>query len=133
MRKTIKRLLEDGVIIPHHTLRELDEVFKANPDLESDIIKIHKLAQKNHYGVKWEKFSLPRVNSLYYVYEFGVSNEKQANELLCDIAKLRLKHDDFMIVVEAVEDWCFLFYNPNKPESKEKPESKKRRKDARVN
>ncbi len=127
MRKTVKRLLEDGVIIPHHTLRELDEVFKANPDLESDIIKIHKLAQKDCYGVKWEEFSLPRVNSLYYVYEFGVSNEKQANELLCAIAKLCLKHNDFMIVVEAVEDWCFLFYNPDKPESK------KRRKNARVN
>jgi hypothetical protein len=113
MHKTIKKLLNDGVEISTCYLNKFDDLLKSNPNLETDIINIHKIAKR--YGVKWENVS---VSGKDITYEMCVSDTKTADELLFAIDKVGLKSKNIMICVEAYDDCCFIFYHSNKTKKK---------------
>jgi hypothetical protein len=117
MRKTIKKLLEDGVLISKSSLHDMETVFEANPDLEVDVIKIHKLSRRKRYDVKWEDISLAGKEKIYY--EIGVPDTERVENLLSAIDKLGLKSKNLMVVLEALYDCSFTFYNPKSSSNKE--------------
>jgi hypothetical protein len=104
MLKMLDTLLEDGVVIFEEDLNKIDALLKAYPDLITDIIKIHGLAQRNKDVVIAEHiYPLGHKKLAYELITYDVDNAVHLS-IAIDKLQIRSKNLSVGIVYAQLEE-----------------------------
>jgi len=90
----IETLLDDGVVIFEEDLDKVENILKNDPDLITDVIKVHKLAKDNDLVAV--EFIYPTQNNKL-VYELGTYSAKDVAFLSMDIDMLKIRSKNLVI------------------------------------
>ncbi len=93
----IETLLDDGVVIFEEDLDKVENILKGDPDLITDIIKVHELAKDNEDIVLVEYIYPTQDNKL--VYELGTYSPKEVVFLSMDVDTLEIKSKNLIVVI----------------------------------
>jgi len=96
MLGVIKTLLDDGVLIFEEDLKTTEAWLENDPDLITDIIKVHELAKENE-GVVIAEYIYPTKKGL--VYELATLGVEDAMYITIAIDKLGLRSKNFTVGV----------------------------------
>lgn len=97
MLKLIESLLDDGVIIFEEELNKVDALLKAYPDLITDIIKVHKLAEENRDVVRAEHI-YPAENSKL-IYELVIFDVDEITQLCFALDALGIRSKNLLVCI----------------------------------
>ncbi len=93
----IETLLNDGVVIFEDDLDKVENILKSDPDLITDVIKVHDLARDNEDIVAMEYIYPTQDNKL--VYELGTYSAKDVVFLSIDIDMLEIKSENLIVAI----------------------------------
>ncbi len=96
MLKMIETLLDDGVLIFQEDLKTVQARLEQDPDMITDIIKVHELATRNK-DVIIAEYIYPTERGL--VYELGTFDVGDAMHLCVAIDKLGIKSKNLTVGV----------------------------------
>ncbi|QGA72447.1 hypothetical protein [uncultured virus] len=92
----IETLLDDGVLIFEEDLNKIEDMLKSNPDLITDVIKVHEFARDNE-AIVAEHIYPSRNNKL--VYELATYSAKDVVFLSLGIDNLDIKSNDIIVSI----------------------------------
>jgi len=90
----IETLLDDGVVIFEEDLDKIENILKSDPDLITDVIKVHRFAKENDLVVI--EFIYPTQNNKL-VYELGAYNAKDVVFLLMNVDMLKIRSKNLIV------------------------------------
>jgi len=90
----IETLLDDGVLIFEEDLKTIEAWLENDPDLITDIIKVHEFAKENE-GVVIAEYIYPTKSGL--VYELATFDVEEAMLLSMAIEKLNIRSKNLLI------------------------------------
>jgi hypothetical protein len=90
----VEALLDDGVVIFEEDLDKVENILKNNPDLITDVIKMHEFARNNNL-VAVEHIYPTQDNKL--VYELGTYSARDALFLSMDIDALVIRSGNLIL------------------------------------
>jgi hypothetical protein len=93
----IESLLDDGVVIFEEDLDRVENILRSDPDLITDVVKVHKFAKDNEDVVIMEYIYPTQDNRL--VYELGTYSAKNVVFLSMDIDTLEIKSKNLVVGV----------------------------------
>ncbi len=96
MLKIIETLLDDGVLIFQEDLKTIEAQLEQDPDMITDIMKVHELANRNK-GVVMSEYIYPTQNGI--VYELATLHVEDAMRLCVAIDKLGLRSKNLTVGV----------------------------------
>jgi hypothetical protein len=96
MLGVIETLLDDGVLMFEEELRTIEVWLENDPDLITDIIKVHELASKNKDVIIAEHI-YPAENGL--VYELATLNKEEAMHLSIAVDGLGIRSKNLIVGV----------------------------------
>jgi hypothetical protein len=102
MLGVIETLLDDGVIIFEEDLRRIEALFKAYPDIITDVIKVHEFARMNKEIVIIEYIYPTKNNTL--IYELATYSVNEAVGLTLKVGKLGVKSKNLSVGVVYFND-----------------------------
>jgi hypothetical protein len=94
MLGVIESLLDDGVLIFEEDLNKVEILLKYDPDLITDIIKVHKIANENR-NIIIDEYIYPTNNGL--VYELATFDVEDAMYLTIEIEKLGIRSKNLAV------------------------------------
>jgi len=98
----IETLLDDGVVIFEEDLNRIENILKSDPDLITDVIKVHELAEDNSDIVVMEHIYPTQDNRL--VYELGTHSAKDVVFLSMNIDMLDVKSRNLIVSIAYPEE-----------------------------
>jgi len=96
MLGVIETLLDDGVLIFEEDLKQVEAWLENDPDLITDLIKVHKLAKENE-GIVIAEHIYPTKRGL--VYELATFDIEEAMFLSMAIEKLDIRSENLVVGV----------------------------------
>jgi archaellum biogenesis ATPase FlaH len=92
----IETLLDDGVVIFEEDLDKVENILKSDPDLITDVIKVHKFAKDNDVVIV--EYIYP-TRDYKLVYEIGTYSARNVVFLSMDLDMLGLRSENLIVSI----------------------------------